>query len=126
MKEPISTPNAPAAIGPYSQAIRANGFLFLSGQVAFDPATGQIVEGDIEAQTERVMQNLTAVLTAAGSSMEKVVKTTVFLKDMNDFAKMNAIYGKHFPSAAPPARSTVQAARLPRDVSVEIDLIALA
>jgi 2-iminobutanoate/2-iminopropanoate deaminase len=125
MKQPISTSNAPAAIGPYCQAIQAGGFLFLSGQIPLDPATGQIVEGDIDVQTERVIQNLTAVLAAAGAGLDKVVKTTVFLKDMNDFARMNAVYAKHFPAPAP-ARSTVEAARLPRDVRVEIDLIALA
>ena len=125
MKKQVATEKAPGAIGPYSQAIIANGFVFLSGQVALDPASGLLVEGDIEAQTERVLANLTAVLEAAGSSMAQVVKTTVFLKDMGDFAKMNAIYAQHFPQPAP-ARSTVEAARLPRDVKVEIDLIALA
>jgi 2-iminobutanoate/2-iminopropanoate deaminase len=125
MKQPISTTDAPGAIGPYCQAIQAGGFLFLSGQIPLDPATGQIVEGDIEAQTERVLKNLTAVLAAAGATMANVVKTTVFLKDMGDFARMNAVYAQHFPAPAP-ARSTVEAARLPRDVRVEIDLIALA
>ena len=125
MKQPISTIAAPAAIGPYCQAIQAGGFLFLSGQIPLDPSSGQIVEGDIEAQTERVIQNLTAVLAAAGAGLDRVVKTTVFLKDMNDFARMNAVYARHFPAPAP-ARSTVEAARLPRDVRVEIDLIALA
>lgn len=125
MKKQVSTTEAPGAIGPYSQAIIANGFVFLSGQVALDPASGQLVEGDIEAQTERVMANLGAVLKASGSSFDKVVKTTVFLKDMGEFARMNAVYAKFFP-APPPARSTVEAARLPRDVRVEIDLIALA
>jgi 2-iminobutanoate/2-iminopropanoate deaminase len=125
MKTPISTIAAPAAIGPYSQAIHAGGFLFLSGQIPLDPASGQIVEGDIEAQTERVIQNLTAVLAAAGAGLDRVVKTTVFLKDMNEFARMNAVYAKHFTAPAP-ARSTVEAARLPRDVRVEIDVIALA
>jgi 2-iminobutanoate/2-iminopropanoate deaminase len=125
LKKPISTTAAPAAIGPYTQAIQAGGFLFLSGQIPLDPASGQIVEGDIEAQTERVIQNLTAVLAAAGAGLDSVVKTTVFLKDMNDFARMNAVYAKHFLAPAP-ARSTVEAARLPRDVRVEIDVIALA
>src|SRR5216684_7313270 len=125
MKTPVSTNAAPGAIGPYCQAIKAGGFVFLSGQIPLDAATGQLVEGDIEVQTEQVLKNLTAVLAASGCGMEHVVKTTVFLKDMNDFAKMNAIYAKHFP-APPPARSTVEAARLPRDVRVEIDLIALA
>ncbi len=124
-REVISTPNAPKAIGPYSQAIKANGFLFISGQVAFDPSTGNLISGGIEQQTEQVLKNLSAILQAAGSSWEKVVKTTVFLKDMSEFGQMNEVYGK-FCKSAPPARSTVQAARLPRDVSVEIDVIALA
>jgi 2-iminobutanoate/2-iminopropanoate deaminase len=125
VKEVVSTPHGPKAIGPYSQAIRANGFIFVSGQVAFDPATSQLVDGDITAQTDRVMQNLKAIVEAAGSSLDKAVKTTVFLKDMGEFAKMNEVYGRYF-SSAPPARSTVEVARLPRDVRVEIDLIALA
>jgi 2-iminobutanoate/2-iminopropanoate deaminase len=124
VKEVISTQHGPKAIGPYSQAIRANGFIFISGQVAFDPATGQLVEGDVAAQTERVLQNLKGIVEAAGSLLDKAVKTTVFLKDMNDFAKMNEVYSRFFP-ANPPARSTVEVARLPRDVRVEIDLIAL-
>jgi 2-iminobutanoate/2-iminopropanoate deaminase len=123
-REPVSTPNAPKAIGPYSQAIKANGFIFISGQVAFDPATGNLITGGIQEQTERVLNNLTAILTAAGSSWEKVVKTTVFLKDMGQFAQMNEVYAK-FCKGAPPARSTVEVARLPKDVSVEIDVIAL-
>jgi 2-iminobutanoate/2-iminopropanoate deaminase len=123
-REAISTPNAPKAIGPYSQAIKANGFVFLSGQVAFDPATGNIISGGIDQQTEQVLKNLTAVLTAAGSSWEKVVKTTVYLKNMTEFAQMNEIYAK-FCKGAPPARSTVEVARLPKDVSIEIDVIAL-
>jgi 2-iminobutanoate/2-iminopropanoate deaminase len=118
------TKDAPAAIGPYSQGIQAGGFLFLSGQVALDPATGQLMGGDIRAQTERVLKNLEAVLAAAGSSMAAVVKTTVYLADMNDFAAMNEVYARFFP-APPPARSTVQAARLPRDARVEIDVIAV-
>ena len=125
MKEVISTQHGPKAIGPYSQAIRANGFIFISGQVAFDPATGQLIEGDVAAQTERVLQNLKGIVEAAGSMLDKTVKTTVFLKDMNDFAKMNEVYSRFFP-VNPPARSTVEVARLPRDVRVEIDLIALA
>lgn len=125
MKEVISTAHGPKAIGPYSQAIRANGLIFISGQVAFDPATGNLVEGDIAAQTDRVMKNLKAIVEAAGSTLDKVVKTTVFLKDMNEFTKMNEVYGKYF-AAAPPARATVEVARLPRDVRVEIELIALA
>ena len=124
-REAISTPNAPKAIGPYSQAIRANGFIFVSGQVAFDPATGNLITGGIEQQTDQVMKNLSAILQAAGSGWDKVVKTTVFLKNMGEFGQMNEIYGK-FCKGAPPARSTVEVARLPRDVSVEIDLIALA
>ncbi len=125
MKTIVHTDKAPAAIGPYSQAVKAGGFLFLSGQVALDPASGQVVEGDVRAQTERVLQNLQAVLAAAGSSLAAVVKTTVFLADMNDFAAMNEVYGRFF-SGDPPARVTVQVARLPKDVPVEIDLIALA
>jgi 2-iminobutanoate/2-iminopropanoate deaminase len=123
-KEIVSTDRAPKAIGPYSQAVIANGFAFLSGQIPLDPATGQLIEGDITAQTERVLENVKAVLEAAGSSLEAVVKTTVFLKDMSEFAQMNAVYGRYFPGDAP-ARSTVEAARLPRDVRVEIDCIAL-
>jgi 2-iminobutanoate/2-iminopropanoate deaminase len=125
MKERIQTDNAPKAIGPYSQAIKANGFIFASGQVAFDPATMQIVEGGIGEQTERVMRNLAAVLEAAGSRLDRVVKTTVFLADMNEFAAMNEVYGSFFGDL-PPARSTVEVKRLPRDVRVEIDVIALA
>jgi 2-iminobutanoate/2-iminopropanoate deaminase len=125
VKDVISTQHGPKAIGPYSQAIRANGFIFISGQIAFDPTTGQLVEGDVASQTERVLQNLKAIVEAAGSSLEKAVKTTVFLKDMGDFAAMNEVYARFF-AAGPPARSTVEAARLPRDVRVEIDLIALA
>ena len=125
MKEVISTPNGPQAIGPYSQAIKANGFVFVSGQVAIDPATQQIIEGDVATQTHRVMKNLSAILAAAGSGMEKVVKCGVFLKNMSDFAAMNAVYGEYFPSQ-PPARATVEVARLPKDVLVEIDVIALA
>jgi 2-iminobutanoate/2-iminopropanoate deaminase len=120
----VSTDRGPKAIGPYSQAIRANGFLFVSGQIALDPASGQIVTGGIREQTERVMENLRGILEAAGSSLAGVVKTTVFLKDMGEFAAMNEVYARHF-SADPPARSTVEVARLPRDVSVEIDVIAL-
>ena len=125
MKEVISTDGGPKAIGPYSQAIRANGFIFISGQVAFDPATSQIVGGDAAQQTARVLDNLKAIVEAAGSSLEHAVKATVFLKDMNDFAAMNEVYAHYF-SKNPPARSTVEVARLPRDVRVEIDLIALA
>ena len=124
MREIISTNNAPQAIGPYSQAIKANGFIFVSGQVAIDPATQQVSEGDVSAQADRVLRNLTGILEAAGSGLGKVVRSTVFLKSMNDFAAMNAVYGKYFNSA-PPARSTVEVSRLPKDVMVEIDVIAL-
>jgi 2-iminobutanoate/2-iminopropanoate deaminase len=124
VKEVISTEKAPKAIGPYSQAIKANGLIFSAGQIAFDPATGQIVEGDIARQTARVLENLKAIVEAAGSSLDKAVKATVFLKDMNDFGAMNEVYTRYFPTD-PPARSTVEVTRLPRDVRVEIDLIAL-
>ena len=123
MKKVISTESAPKAIGPYSQAIVANGFAFLSGQVAIDPATSQVIEGDITAQTARALENLKSVLEACGSSLAQVVKTTVFLKDMGEFAKMNETYGSYFVEN-PPARATVEAARLPRDVRVEIECIA--
>lgn len=125
MPDSISTSNAPQAIGPYSQAVKANGFVFCSGQIALDPATMQVITGDVRAQTERVLQNLAAVLAAAGSGLERVVKTTVFLKAMADFAAMNEVYAAKFGSNRP-ARSTVAAAGLPRDVLVEIDVIALA
>jgi 2-iminobutanoate/2-iminopropanoate deaminase len=124
MRQVIATNDAPKAIGPYSQAIKANGFIFVSGQIPFDPATQQLIEGDVAAQAERVLQNLSAILTAAGSSLAKVVKTSVFLKSMSDFAAMNQVYARYF-TAEPPARSTVAAAALPRDVLVEIDVIAL-
>jgi 2-iminobutanoate/2-iminopropanoate deaminase len=124
MRDVIATPDAPKAIGPYSQAVRANGLVFVSGQVAIDPATQQVVEGDVAAQTERVMKNLSAILAAAGSRLDLVLRCTVFLKSMNDFVAMNAVYGKYF-SSAPPARSTVEVSRLPKDVLVEIDVIAL-
>jgi 2-iminobutanoate/2-iminopropanoate deaminase len=123
-RDAISTANAPKAIGPYSQAIRAGNLLFLSGQIPLDPASGAILDGDITIQTERVFQNITAVLAAAGASFANVVRTTVFLADMNEFAAMNAVYGKYVVDP-PPARSTVQVARLPRDVRVEIDVIAV-
>jgi len=123
MKTIISTERAPKAIGPYSQAVVSNGWAFLSGQIPLDPSTNQIITGDIAAQTERVLENLKSVLEAAGSSLERVVKTTVYLKDMGEFAKMNEVYGRYFATNAP-ARATVEAARLPRDVSVEIDCIA--
>jgi len=125
MKEVISTDKGPRAIGPYSQAIKAGSFIFTAGQVALDPVTAQIVEGDIARQTVRVLDNLKAIVEAAGSSLARVVKATVYLKDMNDFAAMNEVYARYFPEN-PPARSTVEASRLPRDVRVEIDLIALA
>ena len=125
MREVIATDRGPKAIGPYSQAIRANGFLFVSGQIPLDPVTQQLVTGDVQAQTERVLENLKGIVEAAGSSLDRAVRTTVFLADMNEFAAMNEVYGRYF-RAQPPARSTVQVARLPRDVRVEIDLIALA
>ena len=121
----IHTDRAPTAIGPYSQAIRAGGMIFSSGQIPLDPVTMQMVEGGIAAQTEQVLNNLAQVLQAAGASLQQVVKTTVYLADMNDFAAMNEVYAKFFGETRP-ARSTVQAARLPRDARVEIDVIALA
>ena len=123
MKQVILTDRGPKPIGPYSQAVRSNGFLFVSGQVALDPKSGEFVGTDIRQQTERTLQNLKAILEAAGVSLSHVVKTTVFLKDMNDFTAMNETYARYF-TAAPPARSTVQAARLPKDALVEIDAIA--
>ena len=125
MKEVVTTDLGPKAIGPYSQAVRANGFVFVSGQIALDPRTQELVSGEITAQTERVLENLKGILQAAGSSLEKVVRTTVFLADMGEFASMNQVYARYFKQDFP-ARSTVQAARLPRDVRVEIDVIALA
>ena len=122
-RETISTPGAPAAFGPYAQAVRAGDFLFLSGQIPLDPATGQVVAGDVSAQAERVLDNLAAVLAAGGASFASVVRTTIYLLDMNDFAVVNEIYGRRFPSN-PPARATVQVARLPRDVRIEIDAVA--
>lgn len=124
MKEIIQTEHAPHAIGPYSQAIKTNGLVFASGQIPTDPETGQFVQGGIEEQTEQVLRNLSAVLEAAGSSLSRVVKTTVFLADMQEFGAMNEIYGKFF-NEDPPARATVEAARLPRDARVEIEAIAL-
>jgi 2-iminobutanoate/2-iminopropanoate deaminase len=123
MRQAVSTAAAPAAIGPYSQAIRAGGLLFVSGQIPLDPETGAIVEGDVTVQTHRVVRNLAAILEAAGSSLDRVVRVTVYLADMNEFAAMNSAYASYFPSPAP-ARSTIQAARLPRDARVEIDAIA--
>ena len=123
-REPVKTNNAPAALGPYSQAIKVGEFVYTSGQVAIDPATGEFIDGGIAEQTERVLKNVAAVLEAAGSSLDQVVKTLVFLSDMNDFAAMNEVYGKFF-TGAPPARSTVQAARLPKDARIEIEAVAL-
>ncbi|HEX5432560.1 MAG TPA: RidA family protein, partial [Bryobacteraceae bacterium] len=117
MKKIVATESAPAAIGPYSQAVLSNGFAFLSGQIPIDPATGQLIAGDIAAQTVRVLENLKAVLEACGSSLGQVVKTTVYLKDMDEFARMNEVYARYFP-ADPPARATVEASRLPKDVRV--------
>ena len=119
----IQTAQAPAAIGPYAQAVRAGNLLFVSGQIPLDPVTGQMVTGDITVQTERVLKNLAAILEAGGSDLARVLKTTVYLRDLEDFGKMNAVYAK-FLGEDPPARATVQAARLPRDAAVEIDLIA--
>jgi 2-iminobutanoate/2-iminopropanoate deaminase len=124
MREVISTNDAPQAIGPYSQAIKANGFVFASGQIAIDPATQQLIGGDVAAQTDRVLKNLSSILKAAGTGLEKVIRSTVFLKNMSEFPAMNEVYGRYF-SVSPPARSTVEAARLPKDVLVEIDVIAL-
>ncbi len=123
MKDIVLTDRGPKPIGPYSQAIKSNGFVFVSGQVALDPSTGQFVGTEVREQTARVMENLKAILEAAGASFTHVVKTTVYLKDMNDFAAMNEVYARYF-TAAPPARSTVQAARLPKDALVEIDVVA--
>jgi 2-iminobutanoate/2-iminopropanoate deaminase len=123
MKHVIKTANAPAAIGPYSQAVSFHGFIFVSGQIPLDPATGQVVAGGIEEQTQRVLQNLLAVVEAAGSSLTEIVKTTVYLKDMNEFGAMNEVYGRFFTDGAP-ARATVEVSRLPKDVRVEIDCVA--
>ena len=124
MKQIVKTERAPQAIGPYSQAVVAGGFVFASGQIPIDPQTGEFVAGGIREQTEQVLRNLSEVLAAAGSSFAQVVKTTVYLADMNDFAEMNEVYGRYFQHE-PPARATVQAARLPRDARVEIDVIAM-
>jgi len=123
MKDVVLTEKGPKPIGPYSQAIKSAGFLFASGQVALDPRSNEFLSGDIRQQTERVLENIKGVLEAGGVNLQHVVKTTVFLKDMNDFATMNEVYGKYF-SSAPPARSTVQVARLPKDALVEIEVIA--
>lgn len=125
MKEIISTEKGPKALGPYSQAVRANGFIYISGQGAIDPATGALVAGGIAEQTARALDNLKAIVEAAGSSLDHAVKVTVFLKDMNDFAAMNEVYARYFPKNKP-ARTTVEVARLPLDLRVEIDMIALA
>jgi len=124
-KDVISTSKAPAALGPYSQAIRCGDLIFVSGQIPIDPATSQVVGDDVAAQTERVLKNLAAILEAAGASLGQVLKTTVYLRDLNDFGKMNEVYARFF-SEQPPARATVQVARLPRDVSVEIEAVAAA
>lgn len=125
VRQIVQTGEAPQAIGPYSQAVVAGGFVFASGQIPLDPRTGEFVAGGIAEQTEQVLRNLTKVLEAAGAGLDRVVKTTVYLADMNDFAAMNEVYGRYFPEN-PPARSTVEAARLPRDARVEIDVVALA
>jgi 2-iminobutanoate/2-iminopropanoate deaminase len=122
-KQVISTPNAPAAIGPYSQAVRAGNLVFVSGQIPLDPATGQLVGGDIGVQTEQVLENLAAILEAAGSSLAQVVKATVYLRDLGEFGRMNEVYAKFF-GENPPARATVQVTRLPREAAVEIDVVA--
>lgn len=124
MRDVVLTDRGPKPIGPYSQAIKANGFVFAAGQVALDPGTGEMLAGDIRQQTERVLENLRGILEAAGSKLGQVVKTTVFLKDLNDFAAMNEVYARFF-AAAPPARSTVEVARLPKDALVEIDVVAV-
>jgi 2-iminobutanoate/2-iminopropanoate deaminase len=122
-KQVISTPNAPAAIGPYSQAVRVGNLVFVSGQIPLDPATGQLVGGDIGVQTEQVLENLAAILEAAGSSLAQVVKATVYLRDLGEFGRMNEVYAKFFREN-PPARATVQVARLPREAALEIDVVA--
>jgi 2-iminobutanoate/2-iminopropanoate deaminase len=124
MRQAVATDHAPKAIGPYSQAVRAANLLFVSGQIPIDPATGNLIDGDIAAQTRRVFENITAILEAAGGSLDHVARTTVFLADMGDFAAMNEVYAGYFKSPAP-ARSTVQAARLPKDARIEIDVIAV-
>lgn len=124
-KTPVSTPDAPAALGPYSQAVKAGGFVFCSGAIPINPKTGELVTGTITEQTNRCLENLKAVLTKAGSSLHKVVKVNVYLRDMNDFGEMNAEYGKFFDPECPPARAAVQVARLPKDVGIEIECIAL-
>jgi len=124
MRDIVNTDRGPKPIGPYSQGVKVNGFLYLSGQVALDPKTNEMLAGDIRQQTERVLENIKGIIEAAGSNLHHVVKTTVFLKDMNEFPQMNEVYGRYFTSA-PPARSTVQVARLPKDALVEIEVIAV-
>ena len=121
----VATSHAPAAIGPYSQAVAFGDWVLCSGQIALDPATGELVPGDVAAQTEQVMKNLAAVLAEAGSGLDRVLRTTVFVQDMNDFATVNEVYGRHFSADSPPARATVEVARLPKDALVEIDCIAV-
>lgn len=123
MRDVVSTDRGPQPIGPYSQAIKSGGFIFMSGQVALDPKSGELTGGDIRQQTERVLENIERILQAAGANLHHIVKTTVFLKDLNDFAAMNEVYGRHF-TGAPPARSTLQVARLPKDALLEIEVIA--
>ncbi len=125
MKNIVSTPDAPRSIGPFSQAVKANGFVFVSGQVALDPATQKVIDSDVSAQTERTILNVKAILEAAGSGLDKVVRSGVYLRNMGDFAAMNAVYGRYFV-ADHPARTTIEVSRLPLDVSVEIDVVALA
>ena len=122
-KEIVSTDKAPAAIGPYSQAVKYGGLVFTSGQIPLDPVSGEVVSGDIAAQTRQVLKNLQEVLTAGGSSLDKIIKTTVFIKDMNDFSVINEVYASFF-TQSPPARSTVEVARLPKDVRIEIEAVA--
>jgi len=125
MKNIVSTPNAPASIGPFSQAVKANGFVFVSGQVAIDPATNKMIEGDVSAQAERILLNIKAILNAAGGGLDDVVRTGVYLRDMNNFAAMNAVYARFF-SADFPARTTIEVSRLPLDVDIEMDVVAVA
>ena len=124
MKKIVRTDKAPLPVGPYNQAVIVNGLVFTAGQIAIDPATNQLLPGDVETQTRLVMENLGALLNAAGASLERVIKTTIFLKDMNDFPRVNAVYGSSFEAASAPARSTVEVSRLPKDVLVEIECIA--
>ena len=124
MKNIVSTPDAPASIGPFSQAVKANGFVFVSGQVAIDPATNKMIEGDVSAQAERILLNIKAILNAAGGGLDDVVRTGVYLRDMNNFAAMNAVYARFF-SADFPARTTIEVSRLPLDVDIEMDVVAV-